>query len=723
MLQSFETYFFCENIYRDVISNVLLAAILFFTGALMTDRHLYTNRLINQKSPYLIQHAHNPVDWYAWGPEAFQAARDQDKPIFLSIGYATCHWCHVMERESFENVEIAHLMNETFINIKVDREELPEIDSLYMEFAQSMMAGAAGWPLNVVLTPELRPFFAATYLPPKASHGLAGLVDVVNRIHEVWKGEERERILEQAERIVEVFAEHVHLRGDTMPVKEEIDELADTLFKMADPTFGGIRGIPKFPIGYQWNFMLHYAAMADDSRPLFLTERTLDMMQRGGIYDHLGGGFSRYSVDEKWLVPHFEKMLYDNALLAHSYLEAWQVMQKPFYRNVCEETLNYLLRDMRHPDGGFYSAEDADSEGHEGYFYTWTPNEVIEVLGEQDAQLFMEFYHVTPLGNFDGRSILNTPLRLEEFALRKKIDPQELAGIFAKQRQALWKRRESRIHPFKDDKILSAWNGLVIFSLAEAGAALDSPVYLEAAVHAAQFIRNHLWKDGHLLRRWREGEGLYSAGLDEYAFMIRGLLSLFEAGQGSEWLEWTIAMSQILQEQFKSEGGAFYQTDGRDENILLRKCQFSDGAEPSGNAIHCENLLRLYQLTFDEKYLRQAEDIFKAAQKFIENYSPGYCYHMMNLIRYYDTHATTAVIALNEKDQYREELRQLFYHAYLPHRAIIWSRPGDDQLKKILPFTANQRCVNGYTTLYLCEKGVCQKPLTELSEMIAAVHH
>lgn len=686
----------------------------------MTDRNLYTNRLIRQKSPYLIQHAHNPVDWYPWGSEAFEAAREQDKPIFLSIGYATCHWCHVMERESFENLEVARVMNETFINIKVDREELPEVDSLYMEFAQSMMAGAAGWPLNVILTPELQPFFAATYLPSKTSHGLTGLLELVQRIGEVWQGEEKERVIEQAEKIVDVFAQNVHLQGEIIPEKEKIDDLANTLFKMADPAFGGIKGIPKFPIGYQWNFMLRYAAMADDSRPLFLAERTLDMMQRGGIYDHLGGGFSRYSTDEQWLVPHFEKMLYDNALLSYSYLEAWQAAQKPYYRHICEEILDYVLRDMTHPDGGFYSAEDADSEGHEGLFYTWKDEEIRNILGSEESKLFREFYQITPIGNFEGRNILHTPQRLEEFALKKGINAEELASLFALQRDVLWKVRERRIHPFKDDKVLSSWNGLMIFSLAEAGAALGRPDYLMAAVNAARFIRKNLWKEGGLLRRWREGEGFHNAGLDEYAFLIRGLITLFETDQGTEWLEWALEMTDILSDQFKSEGGAFYQTDGRDQNLILRKTQFSDGAEPSGNAIHCENLLRLYQLTFDAKYLDQAEDIFKAAQQFIENYSPGYCYHMMNLIRYYERNPVTAMVALNEKEQHADELRQLFFHASVPNRAILWKHKGDEKLTKLIPFIAEQIPVNGQTTLYLCHKGVCEKPITELSEMITA---
>lgn len=689
----------------------------------MTDRDIHTNRLIHEKSPYLLQHSHNPVDWYPWGTEAFSAAKEQDKPIFLSIGYATCHWCHVMERESFENQQLAQLMNETFINIKVDREELPEVDSLYMEFAQSMMAGAIGWPLNVILTPELEPFFAATYLPPHSNHGLMGLIDVIERIEEVWTGEERERIIQQAGHIVEAFADHVHLRGEDLPLKEQIEGTAELLFKMADPVFGGLKGMPKFPIGYQWNFLLRYSSAMKDSRAFFLVERTLDMMHRGGIYDHLGGGFSRYSVDEQWHVPHFEKMLYDNALLAFSYLEAWQVTKQPLYRSVSEEILNYVLRDMTHPEGGFYSAEDSDSEGHEGFFYTWTVDEIKHILGANESVLFREYYSITPEGNFEARNILYSQMRLEEFAVSKNMETQDLAKLFKAQRQLLWKVRENRVHPLKDDKILSSWNGLMIFSMAEAGAAFGEKRFSDAALQAAQFIKKHLWQEGHLLRRWREGEALYSAGLDEYAFLIKGVLSLFETNQGTEWLQWAMEMTTILEDQFKVNGGAFYQTDGQDPNIILRKCQFSDGAEPSGNAIHCENLLRLYQLTLDNHYLEQAEDILKASKKFIDSYSPGYCYHMLNLLRYYDQQAITAVIAFNHEEQHLCELKQLFYHSFMPHRGIIWKKENDKTLIQLIPFIEKQKATADQTTLYLCQHGVCTKPMTELSEIIEAIHN
>ncbi len=392
----------------------------------MSEHPLYKNRLIHQKSPYLLQHAHNPVDWYAWEEAAFKAAKDQDKPIFLSIGYATCHWCHVMERESFENLEVAQLMNQTFINIKVDREELPEVDGLYMEFAQSMMAGAGGWPLNILLTPSLEPFFSTTYLPPYSSHGLMGLTDLIQRIGTLWGSEERNKILSQAEKIVELFSSHISPKGEEIPRQEQIAATIELLYKMADPVYGGIKGAPKFPVGYQNSLLMRYYKETQDHRALFLVDRTLDMMHRGGIYDHLGGGFSRYSVDEKWLVPHFEKMLYDNAILAQSYLEAWKLTKKPIYRRICEEILDYILRDMTHPEGGFYSAEDADSEGHEGLFYVWTYEEIIRILGEK-GKLFCQFYDVTAQGNFEGKNILNT------LYLLKSLQPN-----------TIWKRKNYR---------------------------------------------------------------------------------------------------------------------------------------------------------------------------------------------------------------------------------------------------------------------------------------
>lgn len=685
----------------------------------MPAPHLYTNRLIHQKSPYLLQHAHNPVNWYPWSEEAFTAAKGEDKPIFLSIGYATCHWCHVMERESFENLEVARLLNEVFINVKVDREELPEIDNLYMEFAQSMMAGSAGWPLNVILTPDLEPFFAATYLPPNSSHGMMGLTDLIQRMAALWKGEEREKIVEQAEQIVDVFSANVHVKGTDLPDEEEIDLAADLLFKMADPIYGGMKGAPKFPIGYQFGFLMRHYAKTKDGRSLFLAEKSLDMMHRGGIYDHLGGGFSRYSIDERWLIPHFEKMLYDNALISQAYLEAWQMTQNPLYRTICCEILDYILRDMTHPEGGFYSAEDADSEGHEGFFYTWTEAQVTDLLGE-DAPLFCRFYGMTKEGNFHGRTILHTPYPLSIFASQEGTAESELKATLEKQKTLLWKAREKRIHPLKDDKVLCGWNGWMIHTLAQAGLALGQPRYLEAAVKAARFIRDSLWIDGSLFRRWRDGEAMFAGGLDEYASMIRACLTLFEAEAGTEWLHWAIEMAEILRLSYKAEEGGFYQTDGSDQHLLLRKCPFADGAEPSGNAIHCENLLRLYQIMETDAYLEQAEDIFKAVCDYVKNYSAGYTYHVMNLQHYYDLNSPTLVIALNSKGELEKELKGLLFSYFIPHRSIIWHR-GEADLLSLIPSLDNQIPIQDQTTLYICREGACSAPLTDLTSMQAAL--
>ena len=687
----------------------------------MDEEPLYTNRLIHQKSPYLLQHAHNPVDWYPWGQEAFEAAKLSDKPIFLSIGYATCHWCHVMEEECFEDFHVASLMNETFINVKVDREEHPEIDSLYMEFAQSMMSGSAGWPLNLVLTPDLKPFFAATYLPPVANHGLIGLTDLVARINEIWNGEERENVVDQAGQIVEAFREAVHYKGETLPDKEVVSETADIIFKMADPVYGGMKGAPKFPIGYQSNFMLRYSYTSNDSRAIFLVEKTLDMMQRGGIYDHLGGGFSRYSTDEKWLVPHFEKMLYDNAILIDSYIEIWQLTKKDLYKQVAEETIHYILRDMTHANGAFYSAEDADSEGYEGFFYTWTKDEIDKVLGPEKSALFCEFYNVTKDGNFEDRNILNTPIRLDEYVEKNHLSKDQFDNILKESKELLWKEREKRVHPLKDDKIITAWNGLMIYSLVQAGLAFSNKNYLDAALKAAHFIKNNLWTGQKLLRRWRDNEALYNGGVDDYAYLIRAMIALFEADLGVSWLYFAKQLTNILYNYFKAvPGGALFQTDGTDPNILLRKCLFSDGAEPSGNAVHTENLLKLYQITLDPNYLKQAEDILCAVKKYLDVYPPGYCYHVMNLNKYYDKESPLIVVSLNEDDD-GEEIKKRIYQQFIPHKAVIFRKEDDQKLFELIPFLKDKVTLDGKTTLYVCNDGVCLNPANNTKEIFEKI--
>lgn len=687
----------------------------------MAGQHQYTNRLISQKSPYLLQHAHNPVDWYPWGQEAFDTARNQNKPIFLSIGYATCHWCHVMEEESFQNVEVANLLNQAFVNIKVDREELPEVDQLYMDFAQAIMSSSAGWPLNVFLTPELFPFFATTYLPPKATSGMPGMVDLIAHIQELWAGEGHGQILVQAEQIVEIFQQNVHVLGNELPDRDCAPKAVSALLQISDPVWGGIKGAPKFPIGYQYNFLMHYSALEKDSRPMFLVEKTLESMYRGGIYDHLGGGFSRYSVDEHWLIPHFEKMLYDNALLAECYCEAWKATKSPLYRFVARGVIDYVLTKLRGNQGGFFSAEDADSEGEEGKFYTWTIEEINEILGRQDAKFFSLIYGITEMGNFEGKNVLHLPVPLEQFALENRLNIEELETRITGLKKKLYLSRETREHPIIDDKVLCSWNGLMIHSIVEAGKAFGIPDYIEAGKMAATFIYENLWHNGKLMRRYREGKADFSGGLEDYAFMIRAALTLFEAGCGTIWFEWALSMEKVLRAEFKAEGGAFYQTDGQDPNLIIRQCQFADGAEPSGNAVHCENLLRLYLMTFDPVYQRQAEDILKAVKPILEKYTPGYSFHYRNLLRFYQKNPVTIIISLNVNQEFKKELENLLFRKYIPHRAIIWAEEKDERLFQLIPALRGQPAMKGRTTVYICHGRVCEMPLTELKEVENAI--
>ncbi len=673
------------------------------------QRHEFTNRLIHEKSPYLKQHAHNPVDWYPWGLEAFEAAKATQKPIFLSIGYATCHWCHVMEQESFDDQEVASALNNAFICVKVDREELPDVDSLYMEFAQTMIVGSSGWPLNVILTPELKPFFAATYLPKESSRGLVGIMELVSKIQELWKGDEQERVLAQADKIVDILQSHVHLQGSELPSEEPLTQTAEILYRIADPIWGGMLGAPKFPLGYQANYLLRFFQRSQDSRALFLVEKTLEMMHRGGICDHLGGGFHRYSVDEHWHIPHFEKMLYDNALLADAYLEAWRVTSRPIYKEVCEDILQYIKRTMLSKEGGFYSAEDADTAGIEGLFYTWTRDEVLNVLGESEGTLFSDFYGIYEHGVIEGRCVLHMITSLDEFAQNRGLEPHEVLHTLQEGKSKLFKERENRIKPMRDDKIITSWNGLMIHAFCEAGFFLNNSEYLNIAVSAAEFILKNLYKDKKLLRRYCDGDSRFQASLCDYAFLIRALLSLFERTQDPKWLATAEELTNALEASFKADDGAFYQAPQNSEYLLIRKTQFSDGAEPSGNAVHAENLLRLYQITHNKHYLEQAEDIFKAVKRFIDHYPLGYCYHLIALERYYDPKKLTIVVALNSKEEWRKEIEEKLRSIHSSHHVIVFNGP------------YSMPAIEDTTTVYLCSNSSCQSPLVTKEEILKAL--
>lgn len=675
----------------------------------MTSQH----RLAKEKSPYLLQHANNPVDWYPWGEEAFAEATKQNKPIFLSIGYATCHWCHVMERESFTNDKIAELMNEVFINIKVDREELPDVDSVYMDFAQALMSSSGGWPLNVILTPDLKPFFAITYLPPQTRKGLLGLDQFVGHIQKIWQSEERGLVIEQADKLLAMFKDAISVQGSEIPTVSLLQKAVEVLFELVDPVFGGIKGEPKFPLSYQNDFLFDYAHIKGDSRALFYVELTLQMMYRGGIYDHVGGGFCRYCVDSKWWIPHFEKMLYDNAILASSYLKAWQYTKKPFYRKICEETLAYVLRDMTEKDGGFCSGQDAESEGKEGYFYTWTFEEVQKDLPQKEAELFCNFYGVSVGGNFEGRSVLHVPMPLEDYAKSQNLPVEEVESILQDARKKLFAKREERVHPFRDDKVITGWNGLMIDILARASFELDREDYGKAAVQCAEFICKNLLKGDELFRRYREGEARFSAVMDDYAFLIKGLLSLFTHGLGSKWLELAITLTETLEKKFKAPGGAFY-FSLQTTDLILRKSEFYDGAEPSGNAIHTENLLRLYQITQKQNYLTQAEDILKAVKAYMEAYPPGACYHLISLQRYLDVKAPTVVIVLDKTRSNEKEIKQILKDHFSPFRETIWKDPKDSLAAGHAMSMEDKILVNDQTTIYVCTSSGCLSPITDL---------
>lgn len=677
-----------------------------------------SNRLIYEKSPYLLQHAHNPVDWYPWGREAFQAAKNLDRPIFLSIGYATCHWCHVMEKESFCEPAIAEVLNETFVCIKVDREERPEIDGLYMEFAQVLMSTGAGWPLNVILTPDLKPFYAMTYLPPINSQGMMGLTETSRYIKKLWNSQERSHVIAQADEVVDLFKQATLIeRQEDLPSMQCVVLGVEALLELADTAYGGRKGFPKFPLSYQLEFLMHYAHVQGDSRPLLYVELTLEMMQRGGIYDHLGGGFSRYCVDDKWLIPHFEKMLCDNAILAKSYLEGFKLTHVPTFKTVACEILDYLIKEMRDPEGGFYSAQDADSEGEEGLFYTWTLSEIRSLLETKEQTVFTEFFNITEEGNFEGRNVLYQNLSPEEYAEERHLSSEEVREILASAKAKLLQARNKKEKPFKDDKILVAWNALAIESFIQAGAAFMNPLYVDVAIQGALFIKQRLYVNQQLLRRYREGDARFDATLDDYSYLIRALLSLFEYGAGAEYLQWAIELAITLEEEFKDKESAFYFSKENKEDLLIRKCEFSDGSEPAGNSVHADNLIRLARITREGHYKRQAEEIFKAAFEHTEQYPEGSTAHLDALLHYLNIKAPTLIIALDETASLEKELKTFFAESYLPHLVTVWKPYEQGDLLEILPYLKDYTPIDGQTALYLCTQQQCLPPILTISDL------
>lgn len=564
-----------------------------------------TNRLINEKSPYLLQHAYNPVDWYGWSEEAFEKARTEDKPIFLSIGYSTCHWCHVMAHESFEDEEVANILNNYFICIKVDREERPDIDSVYMSVCQAM-TGGGGWPLNLFLTKDKKPFYAGTYFPKTSKYNQTGFIEILESINNVWVGN-KDHVLTTADQVVNTLKEYGE--DESFDISKNIlSEGFQSFLNSFDAVFGGFSKAPKFPSPHNLSYLLSYYKDTREKRALEMVEITLKSMYKGGIFDHIGFGFSRYSVDEKWLVPHFEKMLYDNALLAIAYIETYEITKDNIYKEVAEKILAYILRDMTSKEGGFYCGEDADSEGVEGKFYLWDFAELYKVLNKEEANLFIKYYGIQREGNFEGRNIPN--LIGEEL---EDLDKNGLKEKLENIRRKLFDYREKRIHPHKDDKILTSWNGLMIAAFAKAGRVFHEDKYKDASIKALEFIFSKLQRaDGRLLARFRQGESRYLAYLDDYAFIIWALIEVYEVTKDYTYVEKALELNKQMIDLFKDkEKGGLFLYGNDSEKLILRPKDIYDGAIPSGNGVAAMNMLRLSKITGDVKLKDEAESIFK----------------------------------------------------------------------------------------------------------------
>ncbi len=587
------------------------------------------NLLINEKSPYLLQHADNPVEWRPWGEDAFRAALDRDMPIFLSVGYATCHWCHVMAHESFEDEDIARMLNENFVSVKVDREERPDVDNVYMTVCQ-MLAGSGGWPLSIFMTPRGQPFYAGTYFPKDSGFGRPGFRDVLRQISKAWRTD-NSRLVQAGEEIAVAIqpkskasfgADERHALGE-----DALRRAYEQLLSLFDGQWGGFGAAPKFPTPHHLTFLLRWHLRRPESRALEMVRKTLDAMRSGGIFDHLGYGFHRYSVDREWLAPHFEKMLYDQALLAMAYTEAFQAASQPAYARTAREIFGYVLRDMTAPEGGFYSAEDADSEGREGLFYVWTPEEIREVLGPGESGLFCRFHGISDAGNFEeGRSIVHAPIPLDAFAGDAAMDAVRLSELLEDSRKKLLAHRAKRVRPMKDDKILTAWNGLMIAALAKGFQALGDSAYGEAARNAADFILAAMRPGkGRLMRRYRHGEVAIPGYADDYAFLVWGLLELYQAVSETKYLEEAISLNNEMLDIFwDHDGGGFFYVGSDGERLILRDKDSYDGAIPSANSVAALNLFRLARITGNAELEARGNRLIEMFSGPVNNYPSAY---------------------------------------------------------------------------------------------------
>ncbi len=685
------------------------------------------NRLGAEKSPYLLQHAGNPVDWYPWGAEAFARAKQENKPIFLSIGYSTCHWCHVMAHESFENEQVAALLNESFVCVKVDREERPDIDGIYMQVCQ-MMTGSGGWPLTVIMTPDREPFFAGTYFPKETLFGHIGMLELIPKITEQWE-KQQQQVVMVAHQMTRALQKAAQTVGGPELGEETLNQAYQQLAERYDTHHGGFGGAPKFPSPNNLFFMLRYWNRHRKNETLAMVENTLQSMRRGGIYDHIGFGFHRYSTDHKWLVPHFEKMLYDQALLAMVYAEAYQATGRERYGQTAREILRYVLRDMTAPEGGFYSGEDADSEGVEGKFYQWSREEIQESLRPEEAELFMKVFNIEPEGNYNddtgghktGTNILHITHLLAELGKEHHLAKPQLQEQLEKIREKLFGIREKRIHPYKDDKILTDWNGLMIAALAKAGQVLEEPKYIAAARQAADFIFANLLDDGgRLLHRWREGQAEIAGHMDDYAFVIWGLLELYEADFDVRHLERALQLNKEFLKHFWDEAnGGFFMTADDSEELLVRQKEIYDGAKPSGNSVAMLNLLRLGRITGQPRLEEKAEAISRAFSHDVRHMPIGYTQLMLGVDFAVGPSYEVVIVGRRDGEDTRAMLRAI-RSRYLPNQVVLLREAGEPEpgITKVAPFTRNLTSQENRATAYVCRDYRCESPTTEVDRLI-----
>jgi hypothetical protein len=680
--------------------------------------HKHTNRLQNETSPYLLQHAHNPVDWYPWGEEALAKARAENKPILLSIGYSACHWCHVMERESFENEEIAALMNEHFVNIKVDREERPDVDQIYMNAVQ-LMLGHGGWPLTVFLTPDLIPFYGGTYFPPEDRFRLPGFPSVLTGVAGAYRSRPEEVAETTSNFLKELRRMNVAHESDEPLHTQLLDAAYSTLARTYDKRHGGFGGAPKFPASMNLEFLLRLHHRAGHAEALDMVTHTCRKMAEGGLYDQLGGGFHRYSTDAHWLVPHFEKMLYDNALLSRLYLHAYQVTGDEFFRRIAEETFDYVAREMTDEGGAFYSTQDADSEGVEGKFFVWTLEEINELLGEEDGRLVSAYYGATAEGNFEEKNILNVPRPAQTVAAELNVPIERLLEVVERSRPLLYAAREKRIKPGRDEKAIAAWNGMMLTSFAEASSVLERADYRLIAERNADFLLTTLRREGTLLHVYKDGQAKHHGYLDDYACVASALLSLYEATGTTRWLRECLSLVEQMCEEFwdGADGGFFY-TSTKGEQLIVRNKDFMDNATPAGNSVAAELLLRLALLTENQEYGRKAVTIFRLLRDQMARYPSAFGYLLGALDFYLSTPKEIVIVGQPGADDSLALLREV-WKRYLPNKVVAQTDGSDAEASGVVPLLRERPALGGRATAYVCENYSCLRPVNTPDELAA----